>query len=51
LSGKHGQPSTGDGKTGSGKKIGKAEVKVQRPSGSWMAKATAALWGKGSKKK
>jgi hypothetical protein len=45
MAGKHGQPSTGDGKK-SGKKIGKAQVRVQRKDGSWDWKAIAKLWGK-----
>lgn len=43
--GKHDKPSTGDGKTSKGRKIDKAEVKVQRPSGSWDWKQIAKLWG------
>lgn len=50
MAGKHGQPSTGDGKKRSRPKIGKAEVKVQRPSGSWDWKAIAKLWGGGKSK-
>jgi hypothetical protein len=49
MAGKHGQPSTGDGKKASGKKIGKAQVRVQRPGGSWDWKAIAQLWGKKKK--
>ena len=43
--GKHGQPSTGDGKKRSRPKIGKAEVRVQTSGGAWLWKQIAGLWG------
>jgi hypothetical protein len=51
MSGRHGQPSTGDGKNRSRPPIGRAEVKVQTSTGAWMWKAIAKLWGDQPKKK
>jgi hypothetical protein len=43
--GRHGVPSTGDGKNRSRPPIGRAEVRVQGSNGNWMWKAIASLWG------
>ena len=49
MAGKHGVPSTGDGRKG-GKKVTKAQAAVTNSRGTILWKATAAIFGSKTKK-
>lgn len=49
MAGKHGTPSTGDGKT-SKSKPQKPQISQKTSSGTILWKLTAKLWGSGKKK-